>query len=122
MGLMSKSLYAASLALGAIAVLQPLRGAQGQAFPAPPDDPEYGKHWNYTTTRGVNAPRAWASSVTGNGIVVAVISTGYRPHSDLNGQIIDGYDFIHDPEEAFDGDGIDDSALDPGDGGGECDE
>jgi serine protease len=44
---------------------------------------------------GINAPPAWDKS-TGTGVVVAVIDTGYRPHADLAGAFLQGYDFISD--------------------------
>ena len=47
--------------------------------------------------------------------MVAVIDTGYRPHADLTGRFVQGYDFIWDPEVANDGDGRDADARDPGD-------
>jgi len=53
---------------------------------------------------------------------VAVIDTGYRPHADLSGQILAGYDFISDATIANDGGGRDSDASDPGDwtAAGEC--
>jgi serine protease len=54
--------------------------------------------------------------------VVAVIDTGYRPHADLSGQFLPGYDFITDTTIANDGNGRDSDASDPGDAvlAGEC--
>jgi serine protease len=46
---------------------------------------------------------------------VAVIDTGYRPHADLSGQILQGYDFITNATMANDGGGRDSDASDPGD-------
>jgi subtilisin family serine protease len=46
---------------------------------------------------------------------VAVIDTGYRPHADLSGQILQGYDFISTTTIANDGGGRDSDASDPGD-------
>ena len=40
-------------------------------------------------------------------VVVAVVDTGYRPHADLAGRVLPGYDFISDPFIANDGDGRD---------------
>lgn len=80
-----------------------------------PNDPMYSQQWHYfESTAGINLPAAWDLS-TGSGVVVAVIDTGYRPHADLVGNILTGYDFISDPGIANDGDGRDSDAQDPGD-------
>ena len=74
---------------------------------------------------GANLPNAWGRMasgvpVSGAGVTVAVLDTGYRPHADLAANIVGGYDFIsadgpNDYTTANDGDGRDASALDPGD-------
>ncbi|TXI48993.1 MAG: peptidase S8 [Lysobacter sp.] len=64
---------------------------------------------------GSNADQAWNLGFLGAGKIVAVIDTGYRPHVDLNANIINGYDFITNVATANDGNGRDSSALDPGD-------
>ena len=57
-------------------------------------DPRYTEQWDlYDITGGIRMPGAWNFS-TGSGINVAVIDTGYRPHADLAGQVLPGYDFI----------------------------
>jgi serine protease len=82
---------------------------------ATPTDPSYTQQWDlYEATGGINAPAAWDKS-TGAGINVAVIDTGYRPHADLSGQILQGYDFISTSTIANDGGGRDTDASDPGD-------
>jgi serine protease len=82
---------------------------------ATPTDPSYTQQWDlYEATGGINAPAAWDKS-TGAGINVAVIDTGYRPHADLSGQIVQGYDFISTTTIANDGGGRDTDASDPGD-------
>jgi len=82
---------------------------------ATPTDPSYTQQWDlYEATGGINAPAAWDKS-TGAGINVAVIDTGYRPHADLSGQIMQGYDFISTTTIANDGGGRDTDASDPGD-------
>jgi serine protease len=55
-------------------------------------------------------------------VVVGVVDTGYRPHADLNANILPGYDFISDTFVANDGGGRDSNAQDPGDwlNPGEC--
>jgi serine protease len=81
-----------------------------------PNDTHYTKQWHYfERTAGVNAPAAWDAS-TGNGVVVAVLDTGYRPHGDLARNIVSaGYDMVTNVSTANDGNGRDNSALDPGD-------
>lgn len=86
------------------------------------NDPYYAQQWHYTdATGGLRLPTAWDKS-TGLGVVVAVIDTGYRPHADLSGQILQGYDFISTAAIGNDGNGRDTDASDPGDwvAAGEC--
>ena len=86
-----------------------------------PDDPLYELQWHYKDgAGGINVEPAWDIS-TGAGSVVAVLDTGSTPHSELDGQYVAGYDFIHDPEVGVDGDGRDADPNDPGDWhAGEC--
>jgi serine protease len=87
-----------------------------------PNDTRYNEQWHYfEATGGINAPAAWDKS-TGTGVVVGVVDTGYRPHADLNANILPGYDFISDTFVSNDGDGRDNNAQDPGDwlNPGEC--
>jgi serine protease len=87
-----------------------------------PNDPRYSEQWSYyETTAGLNLPAAWDKS-TGSGVVVAVLDTGITPHSELNANVIAGYDFISDTAVSVDGDGRDSNPNDPGDGynAGEC--
>ncbi|MGI4716966.1 MAG: S8 family serine peptidase [Janthinobacterium lividum] len=86
------------------------------------NDPYYAQQWHYTDpVGGLRLPTAWDKS-TGTGVVVAVIDTGYRPHADLSGQILQGYDFISTASIGNDGNGRDSDASDPGDRvvAGEC--
>jgi serine protease len=79
------------------------------------NDPLYTQQWHYTeATGGLRLPAAWDLS-TGAGVKVAVIDTGIRPHADLSGQYVGGYDFISDTAIANDGGGRDADASDPGD-------
>src|SRR5436190_8459353 len=64
---------------------------------------------------GINAFGAWDVTTGSTSVVVAVVDTGYRPHADLAGRILPGYDFITDPKIANDGDSRDADASDPGD-------
>jgi serine protease len=87
-----------------------------------PNDPMYTQQWDYfDAVGGMRVPAAWDKS-TGVGIRVAVIDTGYRPHVDLQGQILAGYDFIADTAISNDGTGRDSDASDPGDwtAAGQC--
>ncbi len=80
-----------------------------------PNDTNYSSQWDlYETTAGIRAPAAWELA-TGSGVTVAVIDTGYRPHADLSGQIVAGYDMIADVATAGDGNARDSDPSDPGD-------
>jgi len=82
---------------------------------ATPNDPRYGDQWHYyEQAGGLNLPTAW-DTATGSGVVVAVLDTGYRPHADLNANILPGYDMISNLSVANDGGGRDSDARDPGD-------
>ena len=87
-----------------------------------PNDPMYAQQWHYyETAGGVNLPPAWDITTGSNSIVIAVIDTGIRPHIDLSGRVLPGYDFIVNTTTSNDGDGRDNDASDPGDycnGGG----
>jgi len=79
------------------------------------NDPLFGQQWHYTTpVTGINLVDGWSNS-TGNGVITAVIDTGYRPHADLAGNLLPGFDFISDTTVANDGGGRDSDASDPGD-------
>jgi serine protease len=87
-----------------------------------PNDTRYSEQWQYfDSVGGLRANTAW-DSATGTGVIVAVIDTGYRPHADLSGQFVGGYDFITDTAIAADGNGRDSDASDPGDSttAGQC--
>lgn len=80
-----------------------------------PNDPRYRDQWGYfESVGGVRADAAW-DSATGDGVVVAVLDTGITRHSDLNANMVGGYDMITDLEMAADGDGRDPDPTDPGD-------
>jgi serine protease len=81
-----------------------------------PNDTHYGTYlWGMQSgTPGIRADQAW-NTTNGNGVVVAVLDTGYTDHSDLVGNILQGYDFISTSRIAGDGNGRDADAHDPGD-------
>src|SRR5947208_6371635 len=57
-----------------------------------PNDPLYAQQWDLSEpTGGINAPGAW-NVASGQGVTVAVIDTGITPHSDLNANVLPGYD------------------------------
>ncbi|MEO8675761.1 MAG: S8 family peptidase, partial [Casimicrobiaceae bacterium] len=68
-----------------------------------------------TVTGGINAFGAWDVTTGSPNVVVAVVDTGYRPHADLAGRVLPGYDFVSDSRIANDGDGRDADPTDPGD-------
>lgn len=81
---------------------------------AVPNDPLWNLQWHYPF---VNFPAAWEITKGDPNLVVAVIDTGAKfAHPDLSSRLTGGqYDFIDDPQNSGDGDGIDGSAEDPGD-------
>jgi serine protease len=80
-----------------------------------PNDTHYPKQWDYyEPVAGMNLPTAW-DSVTGAGVVVAVLDTGVTVHPDLDANVIPGYDFVSDAAAARDGNGRDPNPADEGD-------
>lgn len=78
---------------------------------AVPNDPEYVRQrWHYEQ---INLPAAWDVTTGRSNVIVAVIDTGVRPHTDLAPRFVAGYDFVR---GANSGDGDDDDAdpRDPG--------
>lgn len=95
---------------------------------AVPNDTDFSKLYGLGTgAGGIRAPAAW-DSTKGEGVVVAVLDTGINPHSDLNANVLAGYDFIGADAStgkftrAKDGDGRESNPTDPGDDGfgGDC--
>jgi serine protease len=69
------------------------------------NDDAYSFQWHYPL---ISVPGAWDTTTGDPGVIIAVIDTGVLAgHPDLAGQLVDGFDFIRDPREAADGDGID---------------
>ncbi|SDQ59144.1 serine protease [Pseudoxanthomonas sp. CF125] len=84
------------------------------AFLTPNDTYYLPRQWDMYKTWGIRADHAW-DVTQGAGAVVAVIDTGITNHSDLNANILPGYDFIGDVTVSNDGDGRDSDPNDPGD-------
>ena len=106
-------------AMRAIAALPDVTSVEPDALLQPfftPNDTDYaGKQWHYfEATGGLNLPLAW-DKATGTGVTVAVIDTGITAHTDLNANIVGGYDFISDATTAADGGGRDSNPADAGD-------
>ena len=81
-----------------------------------PNDTYYASaQWHYfEPIGGLNLPGAW-DKATGTGTVIAVLDTGITNHSDLNANVIGGYDFLSDAAMARDGNGRDSNPADEGD-------
>ena len=82
---------------------------------AVPNDDAYVTQWHYPL---INLPAAWDMTTGVPEVIVAVIDTGILSgHPDLAGQLVPGYDFIRDPQNAGDGGGIDSNPEDISDDG-----
>lgn len=80
-----------------------------------PNDARLGEMWGLIDpASGITAEDAWDEN-QGQGVIVAVVDTGFRPHVDLVANIIGGYDFVSNAAAARDGDGRDPNAEDEGD-------
>ena len=78
-----------------------------------PSDELFDVQWHYSV---INLPAAWELTTGSDDVIVAIVDTGIRTdHPDLQGRLVDGYDFIDDPAAARDGDGRDEDPTDPGD-------
>jgi serine protease len=80
-----------------------------------PNDTYYHLQWHYPL---IHLPEAWGVTTGSDSVIVAVVDTGQTNHPDLVNRQIAGYDFISNPANAGDGDGIDPDPTDVGDGNG----
>jgi serine protease len=110
--------------------LAALRTSPGVAYAEPdavvhiastPNDPAYPYQWPLSDPAGIGAPAAWDLN-RGEGAVVAVVDTGITSHTELNANILPGYDMLSNPVWARDGNGRDSNPRDEGDwtGTGDC--
>lgn len=74
-----------------------------------------GTLWGLNSTYGINAAEVFDVSQGSRDVVVGIIDTGITSHSDLNANVISGYDFVSNTTYAGDGDGRDSNPADPGD-------
>jgi serine protease len=78
-----------------------------------PNDPAFDLQWHYGL---INLPQAWDMATGSDGVTCALIDTGVLlEHPDLAARLVQGYDFISDPLQANDGNGVDPDPNDPGD-------
>ncbi|MFV0277135.1 MAG: S8 family serine peptidase [Parahaliea sp.] len=76
------------------------------------NDPALGLQWHYPL---INLPAAWDTTPGNEEVVVAVVDSGVvASHPDLQGQLVEGYDFVASVSDARDGNGIDPDPEDTG--------
>ncbi|SDX18035.1 serine protease [Arthrobacter sp. cf158] len=86
-----------------------------RSFASAPDDTYYDMQWALGDgSAGIDILGAWDYS-EGVGSVVAVIDSGILKHTDLDANILPGYDMIADLDTSRDGDGRDSNPQDEGD-------
>ncbi|MGY4730745.1 S8 family peptidase [Burkholderia pyrrocinia] len=82
-----------------------------------PSDPLYAQQWDLSDPSvGIDLPAAWNITNGSANIVTAVLDTGYRPHADIVGNLLPGYNFISNIRTSNNGHGRGPDATDPGDG------
>ncbi|KFG95408.1 peptidase S8 [Burkholderia paludis] len=81
-----------------------------------PSDPLYSQQWYlFDPTAGIDMPPAWTVTKGSPTVVTAVLDTGYRPHADLIGNLLPGYNFISNVNTSNNGETRGPDATDPGD-------
>ena len=81
-----------------------------------PSDPAYNQQWYLSDASvGINTPPAWTRTKGSPTVVTAVLDTGYRPHPDLVGNLLPGYNFISNINTSNNGQARGTDATDPGD-------
>ncbi|MBR8176751.1 S8 family peptidase [Burkholderia ambifaria] len=81
-----------------------------------PSDPSYSQQWYLSDASvGINTPPAWTRTKGSPTVVTAVLDTGYRPHPDLVGNLLPGYNFISNVNTSNNGQARGTDATDPGD-------
>jgi len=81
-----------------------------------PSDPSYSQQWYLSDASvGINTPPAWTRTKGSPTVVTAVLDTGYRPHPDLVGNLLPGYNFISNINTSNNGQTRGTDATDPGD-------
>ncbi len=82
----------------------------GQAIP---NDTAFNAGFQWSL-RMIGLPAAWELTTGSSGVVVAVLDSGIRAdHPELVQRLLPGYDFVSDPINAGDGDGVDPDPTDP---------
>lgn len=72
---------------------------------AVPNDPRYNEQWSLPL---IELPAAWDISTGSSEVIVAIVDSGIiSSHPDLTTNLIAGYDFIADADNAQDGNGLD---------------
>jgi serine protease len=79
-----------------------------------PNDTYYNLQWHFEQ---ISLPEAWDLTTGNAAVIVAVVDSGVlKNHPDMSTKLTGtGYDFVSNPANAGDGDGIDDNPDDPGD-------
>jgi subtilisin family serine protease len=61
---------------------------------APPNDPWFDQQWSLEM---INAPAGWEVTTGSEEIIIAIVDTGIdHNHPDLEGKVVDGYNFVND--------------------------
>lgn len=75
----------------------------GNRIARTPNDPHFSEQWALATAR---AQEAWDITVGSANVVIAVVDTGAdASHSDLQGKLVAGYDFVNDDSDPTDDQG-----------------